>query len=311
MPLHPQVKKVLEQMTAAGPPLHHLSPAEARKAVEAMRATTGEPERVAKVEDRLFPGAEGKLPVRIYTPDGRGPFPVLVYFHGGGWVVGSIDTVDASCRALANQAGCIVVSPDYRLAPEHKFPAAADDCYAAIRWVALNAASFYGDPARLAVGGESAGANLAAAAALMAQERGSPSLTYQLLVYPVMNYAFDTPSYRENAEGYFLTKDMMMWFWRQYLTNEADGENPYASPLRAQSQRLRALPPAFVLTAEFDPLRDEGEAYAAQLREAGVPAQSKRYAGMIHGFFGMAAVVDEAKQAIADAAAALRVAFNK
>src|SRR5262245_30408889 len=217
MPLHPQVKTILDQMVAAGPPLHRLSPVEARKAVEAMRATAGEPERVAKVEDRKFRGLAGDLPMRIYTPDGRGPFPVLVYLHGGGWVVGSIETVDASCRSFANLVGCIVVSADYRLAPEHKFPAAADDCYAALRWTTLQAASFHGDPSRVAVGGESAGANLAAVVTLMALERGTTPLVHQLLAYPVINHAFDTPSCRENGEGYFLTTDMMRWFWQQYL----------------------------------------------------------------------------------------------
>jgi len=309
MPLHPQVRTIMDQMTAAGPPLHHLSPAEARKAVLAMRATQGELERVAKVEDRSFRGPAGELPLRIYTPDGRGPFPVLIYFHGGGWVVGSIEIVDASCRSLANLAGCMVVSAGYRLAPEHKFPAAADDCYAATRWVALHAASFSGDPARLAVGGESAGANLAAVAALMAQERGAPSLVHQLLAYPVLNYAFDTPSYRENGDGYFLTKDMMVWFWRQYLRDETDGENPSASPLR--SQYLRGVAPATILAAEFDPLRDEAEAYAARLREAGVPVTYTCYKGLIHGFFGMAKVVEPAKKALEDAAAALRAAFAR
>ncbi len=309
MPLHPQVKTVLEQMAAAGPPLHHLSPVEARKAIEAMRATAGEPERVAKVENRTFRGPAGNLPVRIYTPDGRGPFPVLVYFHGGGWVVGSIETVDASCRSLANLAGCIVVSADYRLAPEHKFPAAVDDCYAAIRWAALHTASFHGDPARMAVGGESAGANLAAVAALMAQERGSTPLVLQLLMYPVLDYSFDRPSHKENGEGYFLTTEMMRWFWRQYLNNDADGESHLASPLRARF--LSGVAPAAIFTAEFDPLRDEGAAYAAKLREAGVPVTYKCCEGLIHGFMGMAKVVEPAKKALEDAATALRAAFAK
>jgi acetyl esterase len=309
MPLHPQVKTVLEQMAAAGPPLHHLSPVEARKTIEAMRATTGEPEHVAKIENRTFRGPAGNLPVRIYTPDGRGPFPVLVYFHGGGWVVGSIETVDASCRSLANLAGCIVVSADYRLAPEHKFPAAADDCYAAIRWAALHAASFHGDPARMAVGGESAGANLAAVAALMAQERGSTPLVLQLLMYPVLDYSFNRPSHKENGEGYFLTNDMMRWFWRQYLNSDADGESHLASPMRARF--LSGVAPAAIFTAEFDPLRDEGAAYAAKLREAGVPVTYKCCEGLIHGFMGTAKVVEPARKALEDAAATLRAAFAK
>ncbi|MBI3247645.1 MAG: alpha/beta hydrolase [Deltaproteobacteria bacterium] len=309
MPLHPQVKTVLDLMTAAGPPLHHLTPQAARQAILAMRATTGESERVAKVEDRTYRAAAGHLPVRIYTPDGNGPFPVLVYFHGGGWVVGSVDIVDASCRALANQAGCLVMSASYRLAPENKFPAAAEDAYAAIQWAALNAASLNGDPSRLAVAGESAGANLAAVAAIMAQERGTPQMALQLLLYPVMNHDFTTQSCKENAEGYFLTTEMMQWFWKQYLNSDADGENPYASPLRVK--RLQNMTPAAIYTAEFDPLRDEGAAYAAKLREAGIPVTYKCQAGLIHGYMGMANAVEPARQARDDAAAALRAAFAK
>jgi acetyl esterase len=269
MPLHPQVKVVLDLMEKAGPPLHHLSPQQARESILAMRANNGEVEPVGKVEDRTVKGPGGDIPIRVYTPNGRGPFPLLVYFHGGGWVVGSIETVDASCRSLTNLANCITVSVDYRLAPEHRFPAAPDDCYAATAWTALNAASIHGDPRRIAVGGESAGANLAAAVALTAQERGTPSIALQLLLYPVMDHACNTPSCRENARGYFLTTEMMKWFWNHYLRNDADGENPLASPLRAK--RLQGVAPAVISTAEFDPLRDEGAEYAKKLREAGVP----------------------------------------
>ncbi|MBI3303984.1 MAG: alpha/beta hydrolase [Deltaproteobacteria bacterium] len=307
MPLDPQAKAFLDQITAAGaPPLNALPVAEARQALRALFAT-GELEPVHKVEDRQIPGPDGNLPVRIYTPEGNGPLPVLVYFHGGGWVLGDLETHDSPCRALANAAGCMVIAADYRLAPEHKFPAAPEDCYAATKWVVLNAAAMGGDPTRIAVGGDSAGGNLAAAVALMAGDRGAPSLVYQLLVYPVTNYAFDTASYRENADGYLLTKEMMQWFWRHYLENETDGQNPYASPLRARD--CRRVPPALVITAEFDPLRDEGETYTARLREAGVPAVTKRYNGMIHGFFSLGAVMDQGKQAIAEAAAGLRAAF--
>ena len=307
MPVHPQVKVVLDLMEKAGPPLHHLSPEKAREAILAMRANKGEAEYVAKVDDREIPGPAGKIPVRIYTPDGRGPFPILVYFHGGGWVVGSVDTVDASCRALSNLAGCITVSVEYRLAPEHKFPAPLNDCYAATCWTALNAASFYGDPKRIAVGGESAGANLAAAVALMAQERGAPSLVLQLLEYPATDYASNTPSCKENAEGYFLTTEMMRWFWNHYVNSPEDGNNPLASPLRAT--RLQGLAPAAIYTAEFDPLRDDGAMYAAKLREAGVPVEYKCYDGLIHGYFGMAKAVEPAQKAVEDAGAALRKAF--
>jgi acetyl esterase len=247
------------------------------------------------------------MPTRIYMPYGTGPFPVLVYLHGGGWVIGDLEAYDATCRALTNAAGCLVVAMEYRLAPEHKFPAAPEDCYAATCWVAANAAAIGGDPRRIAVGGDSAGGNLAAVVAQMARDRGGPALVYQLLVYPVTNYGYDTASYEENAEGYLLTRNAMVWFWNHYLRSAADGNNPLASPLRASD--LRDLPPAMVLTAEFDPLRDEGEAYAMRLQEAGVPVTLKRYTGTIHGFFSLDAVLDQGKQAMADAAAALRTIF--
>jgi len=311
MPLHPQVAKAIEQMAAAGPPLHHMSPQEARLAMEVSRGTTDNPEKVGNVEDRVIPGVAGKQPIRIYTPEGDGPFPILVYFHGGGWVVGSINTVDASCRALTNLADCMVISADYRLAPEDKFPAAVDDCYAATRWVALNAAVLNGDASRIAVGGESAGANLAAAVTLKAQESGLPPLAYQLLMYPVTAHAFDMPSHKENAEGYFLTTEMMAWFWDQYLASDTDGKNPLASPLRASTDQCRSLPSAFVATAEYDPLRDEGAAYAAKLREAGVAVEYTCFEGLIHGFMGMAKVIEPAGQALQEAAAALKTALSQ
>ena len=310
MPLDPQAQAFLEQLAASGaPPLHELSVAEARQVIVTLFGTTDNPEPVGAVEDRTIAGAAGEMPARIYTPPGRGPFPVLVYFHGGGWVIGNLEAYDPTCRALTNAAGCIVVAMEYRLAPEHKFPAAPEDCYAALQWVATHAAAIGGDPTRLAIGGDSAGGNLTAVVAQMVRDRGGPHLVYQLLVYPVTDYNFDTASYRENADGYLLTKDAMVWFWNHYLRSAADGSNLLASPLRAQN--LRGLPPALILTAEFDPLRDEGEAYAARLREAGVPVTLKRYNGMIHGFFSLGAVFDQGKQAMAEAAAGLRAAFAK
>jgi acetyl esterase len=305
MPLDPQAKALLDQMAEAGaPPFESLTPEQAREMIIQMRELAGEPEPVAKVEDSQIPTPDGQIPVRIYTPEGTGPFPILVYFHGGGWVIGTIDTIDAPCRSLANRAGCIVVSVDYRLAPEHKFPAAPEDCYATTRYVAESATAFNADPQRLAVGGDSAGGNLAAAVALMARDRGGPPIAFQLLVYPVTDHNFDTVSYQENAEGYLLTKNGMVWFWDHYLTNTEDGHNQYASPLRALS--LRDLPPAFVQTCEFDPLRDEGEAYAARLREEGVQVDSKRYDGLIHGSFQMAGVLNRGSEMLDDAAAQLR-----
>ena len=265
------------------------------------------PPPVAKVVDRSIPGPAGAIPVRVYTPEGERPFPVLVYFHGGGFVLCDLDTHDRTCRSLANAAGAVVVSVDYRLAPEHRFPAAPEDCYAATQWVARSGTELGADPARIAVGGDSAGGNLAAAVALMARDRGGPALRFQLLIYPVTDFDFGTASYRENAEGYFLTTDMMKWFWSQYLADPAAGAHAYASPLRASE--LAGVPSALCITAEYDPLRDEGEAYARRLREAGVAAALSRYDGMFHGFFGMDAQLDAAKRAIAEAGEALRKAL--
>jgi acetyl esterase len=298
-------------MAASGmPPLHMVPVAEARQMLLAFnRALGGEPEPVGQILDREIPGPQGSIPVRLYTPAGGGPLPALVFFHGGGWVLGNIEAYDTVCRALTNAAGCAVLSVDYRLAPEHKFPAAVEDCYAATRWVVANAATLNLDPARIAVGGDSAGGNLAAVIAQVARDRGGPSLVFQLLVYPVTDYLPDLPSYAENAEGYLLTKDAMGWVWNHYLLHEAEGKNPLASPLRAAD--LSGLPPALIITAERDPLRDEGERYATRLQEAGVPVAVTRYDGMIHGFFSMAGMIDQGKQALAQAGAALHSAFAR
>jgi len=305
MPLHPKCKEFLDQLAAAGmPALGTLPVAETREAFKGVAAFGGPPESLARVEERSIPGPGGKILLRIYTPEGRGALPVVVYFHGGGWVIGTFETHDGVCRHLAKQSQAVVVSVDYRLAPEHKFPAAAEDCYAATCWVADNAAALGADAKRLVVGGDSAGGNLAAVVSLLARDRGKPKIAFQMLIYPVTNHAYDTPSYRDNADGYLLTRDAMVWFWNHYLSGESDGANPYASPLRAAS--LAGLPPAMVVTAELDPLRDEGEAYAEKLRQAGVPVKLKRYDGLIHGFFSMTGVFEQAKQAVADAAAEIR-----
>jgi acetyl esterase len=223
-------------------------------------------------------------------------------------VIGGLESYDGVCRSLANAAGCAVLAIDYRLAPEHKFPAAVDDCYAAAAWAVSHAATLGADPARVAIGGDSAGGNLTAVVAQLARDRKGPALRFQLLVYPATNAGYDTPSYRENATGYFLELEGMRWFYDHYLRTDADRADPRASPLRATD--LRGLPPALVVTAEFDPLRDEGEAYAAKLREAGVPVTLTRYHGMIHGFFSMAPLLDQGKQATAEAATALRAALR-
>lgn len=308
MPLDPQVREMLAQMAGQLP--NELKPvAQTRAEMDRGGAVIGgPPEPVARVEDRRFPGPGGEIPVRIYWPEGDGPLPALVYLHGGGWVLGSIVSTDSPCRTIANRGGCVVISVDYRLAPEHRFPAAAEDTYAAVRRVAENAAALGVDPARIAVGGSSAGGNLAAVASLMARDRGGPPIAYQVLIYPVTDYVFDTPSYHENAEGYMLTRNTMIWYWANYLGDEADGRHPYASPARAES--LAGLPPALVITAEYDPLRDEGEAYARRLEEAGVPVTLRRYEGMIHGVLSRAGVLEGGRRALADLGDALRAALH-
>lgn len=310
MALDPVAEGFLAQMAAAGgPPLQEMSPEFARQAFSVFNQLGGTPEEVAKVENQTIPGPAGDIPVRIYTPEGEAPFPALVLFHGGGWVIGDLDVVDVPCRALANRAGCVVVSVDYRLAPEHPFPAAVDDCYAATKWVADNGASIGVDPTRIAVGGDSAGGNLAAVVSQMARDKGGPALVYQVLIYPVTDATISTPSYEENADGYLLTKEGMIWFYSHYMKADTDRKDPLLSPLHAED--LKGLPPALVLTAEFDPLRDEGEAYVSKLKDAGVAVQHSRYDGMIHGFFWMGGVVSQYQQAITEISSALKTAFKK
>ena len=310
MPLDPQASAYLDQMAAVMPPLDTLTPDVIRAAIQAQvaqAAEQGAPEPVAQVNDRAIPGPAGEIPVRVYTPEGDGPFPLLVYVHGGGWVICTLDTHDGLCRSLANQAGCVVVSVDYRLAPERPFPAAPEDCYAATRWVAAHATTLNGDAMRVAVGGDSAGGNLAAVVALLARERGGPPLVFQLLIYPATDLRMGSSSIEENAEGYGLTKRDMLWFRGHYLRSTADATDPLASPLLAPD--LRGVPPALIITAEYDPLRDEGERYGARLREAGVPVTISRYDGMIHGFTGMGAVMDQGTRSVAECAHALRAAY--
>ena len=225
MPLDPQAQAVLEATAALGLPPNHTVSAQEARANAKLRPRAPGPE-VAKVEDRNIPGPGGEIPVRIYTPEGSGPFPILVWFHGGGWVLGDLENADGVSRHLTVGTRCVVVSVDYRLAPETKFPGPADDCYAATQWAAQNAASINGDPAKIAVGGDSAGGNLATVICLMARDRQGPSLAFQLLVYPVTMRDFETVSYEENADGYSLTRDSMLWFWDHYLASEADASNP-------------------------------------------------------------------------------------
>ncbi|HEY3993518.1 MAG TPA: alpha/beta hydrolase [Ktedonobacteraceae bacterium] len=312
MPLDPQVARYLQAaLESSQSESEPLSLVELRRAsVLGVLAEAGVHESIGAVEDRFLPGPGGDLLVRIYTPATAepGPLPVLVYFHSGGWVLGSVEGHDPICRALANRAACLVVSVDYRLAPEHPFPAAPEDCYAATLWVAEHANAINADPARIAVGGDSSGGNLAAAVALMARDRGGPDLCYQVLIYGETDYYEPgTASYTTYAEGYDLTRASMIWFWDQYLANPSDRFNPYAAPLRATS--LSGLAPALIITAEYDPIRDEAEHYARRLQEAGVTVRLSRYAGMIHGFFRMFAVFGRSHEALAEIATALRAAF--
>jgi acetyl esterase len=312
MPLDQQTKALIDAMQSAGMVLEFekMSAVEARKAMDQMAAATRAPgDPVAKVEDRSIAGPEGQIPVRIYAPQGTAPFPVLVFYHGGGWVIGSLDSHDPLCRKLANEIGCVVVSVDYRLAPEAKFPAAAEDCYAATLWVSENAAALGCDPKRLAVAGDSAGGNLSAVVPLMARDRGKPPIAFQVMMYPVTDGSLETGSMRELAEGYFLTHSAMVWFWNQYVRDQHDRNHPYAAPIKATD--LRGLPPALVITAEYDPLRDEGEAYAAKLKAAGVPVTCTRYDGTIHGFVSMADNLDQGKKALAQVVDALKAAFSR
>jgi acetyl esterase len=260
---------------------------------------------VAAVADRLIPGPAGDLRVRVYAPQGRGPLPLVVFFHGGGWVLGDLDTHDPFCRSICAGARCVVISVGYRLAPEHRFPAAVDDALAATRWVAEHAADVGGDPARIAVAGDSAGGNLSAVTALRLRDEGGPVLRGQLLIYPALGYHTPpTPSYIENAEGYGLTREAAAWFWGQYLADESQAANPHAAPLLAPD--LSGLPPALVITADYDVLRDEGERYVERLRAAGVEAHTTRYDGVNHRFAEMIGILDQAERASGEMCAWLR-----
>jgi acetyl esterase len=308
MPLHPQAQAFIAEINALKrPTIAELTIADARQGLKGLLPPSDE--TVAAIVDFELPGGDGQpVRARAYTPrDAReGPLPLVAWLHGGGWVTGDLDSHDATCRSLANTSGCKVIAIDYRLAPEHKFPAGLDDCHAAIAWLAAHADENGIDPRRIAVAGDSAGGNLAAAVALMARDRG-PAIAFQLLVYPVTHHAFDTPSYREYGNGYLLTEEGMRWNWNHYLPDAAAGLDPLASPLLAAD--LRGLPPALVVVAECDPLCDESEAYARRLADAGVPVECRRYDGMLHAFFTLGQVFDDGKAAVAHAGQALRRAL--
>ncbi|MEV8512128.1 alpha/beta hydrolase [Dactylosporangium sp. NPDC051484] len=310
MPFDPQVQAMRDRKERDRvAPLYTMSLEEARAAdLASIRAAGGSPEKVHEVTDHWLPGPDGKLPLRVYRPSAEPALPVLMYFYGGGWVLGTIDTADGIARNLANATGCIVAVPGYRLAPEHPFPAAIEDCWAATEWVAGNAEALGADPGRIAVGGDSAGGNLAAGVTLMAQRTGGPRLAGQLLVYPNTDQAADDESMRTNDDPYLFNHHSVAWYRSHYLTDPDDARNPLASPLRAES--LVGLPPALVITAEYDPLRDQGERYAARLAEDGVPVTVTRYEGMIHGFFAMSGTLDAGKSALDQAAKQLRTWFE-
>lgn len=313
MALHPQIQQALKAMAEAKlRAVEDMTPAEAREQMEAMmraRAKAVPQVEVGRIEAREIPGPAGAMPARVYWPKAAGAkLPVVLYFHGGGHVIGSLDTHDASARALCAGGQAIVVSLDYRMGPEHRFPAAVDDSWAALRWLQANAAGLGGDPARLAVGGDSAGANLATVVALLARDAGGPAIRLQVLVYPVADYALVGDSFERYATGYgVLTRKAMDWFKAHYLNSPEEAADFRASPIRAKS--LAGLAPAFVAAAECDVLHDDVRRYAEALKQAGVPVELKVYAGMIHGFFGMAPAIDGAVAAQADACAALRRAF--
>jgi acetyl esterase len=318
---HADMQAVLNELEELNPkPIESLSAKEAREqptpadaVIEVLdeRDKSSDPLAVGQVQNLTIPGPGGNLPVRIYTPygQGQGPFPIIVYYHGGGWVLATIDTYDASARALSHAVDAIIISVEYRKAPEHKFPAAHEDAYAAYQWALRHAEAIGGDSARVAVAGESAGGNLAAAVCLMARAWNEQLPVHQVLIYPVAGYDFNTPSYRENAQAKPLNKAMMAWFFEKYLREPADGKNPWISLVDAPD--LKGLPPATIITAEIDPLRSEGERYASRLRDAGVPVTYRNFEGVTHEFFGMGAVLRDAKQAVRLVAKDINKSFDR
>jgi len=309
--LHPQIQRVLQVMAEANlKPIEALTPAEARAQMEATaQSRKAEPLPVDRVEERSVPGPASDIRLRLYWPNAAAPLPAIVYYHGGGHVIGSLDTHDLVARNLCAGVGALVASVDYRMGPEHKFPAAVEDSFAALTWVHANAAELGTDPGRSGVHGDSAGANLAAVVALLARDAGSPRLRLQSLVYPVADYRLVSDSYRKYAQGYgLLSRESMVWFRNHYLRRPDEAEDWRASPIKAES--FSGVAPAIVITAECDVLHDDGERYAAALRAAGVTVEYKEYAGMIHGFFGMMPAVDDAMNAQRAVWAAFNRAFS-
>ena len=301
MTLDPQIAGLIETLDSGFPPVHTMTGAQARAAIHSRFVANPQPEPVASVADRQVPVDNGRIDVRVYRPDASEPLPLLVYAHGGGFVFCDLDSHDGLCRNLANLVPAVVVSVDYRLAPEHRWPTAAEDLYAATRWAVDHAADFGADPSRVVVGGDSAGGNLAAVTTLMARDRGGPNLAAQLLLYPVISADFDTDSYRLFGQGFYNPRPALQWYWDQYVPQVGDRQNPYASPLHGDHH---GLPPAVVILAGHDPLRDEGIAYADALEAAGVPVTRRPFEGGIHGFMTMP-MLDIAHQARREASRAL------
>jgi acetyl esterase len=313
----PQMRSVLEEFHSLDPrAIQTLSVTDARQQptladavtkLESDRHMSTDPEAVGGVTTANVPGPAGDIPVRIYTPaGGMGHYPTVVYFHGGGWVIGSLDAYDASCRAITNLAHCQVISVDYRQSPEHQFPAPTEDAYAATQYILTHPDQFNADPKHIAVAGESAGGNIASVVCMMARDRSGIMPVYQLLIYPVTNYRFDTDSYQQNASAVPLNADMMHWFFDKYLSSPGEGNNPYIS---IQQGDVSKLPPATIITADIDPLRSDGQEYADKLKAAGVPVEYRNYDGMTHEFFGLGKVVDTARRAERFAAQGLQSAF--
>lgn len=307
----PSVAAILEQVREAGIPEWHTLPPIEGRTIYRQRAAMFEitPPAVGAVWDTTIPAVAEPLSLRVYRPDVGPPRPILVYLHGGGWTLGDLDSHDVVCRRISVAADCMVVSVDYRLAPEHPYPAAMDDTVAAIRWLAEHGAELGGDPTRLAVGGDSAGGNLSAGAVIRLRDEGHPGVAIQVLIYPATQASFEMLSFYENEAGYLLTSADVMWFWRNYLGKDPSTTcAPYACPGAAAD--LRGLPPAVMVTAGFDPLRDDGEIYAHKLRAAGVPVIARRFPGMIHGFVALPVEVPAGRRAIAMIARALRRAWS-
>jgi acetyl esterase len=308
MPLDPQFEKMLQRMNSMpGFSMDSLTPQALRSMMNQGANFPRKVEKVKKVEDRILPLEGREIPIRVYTPEGEAPYPALVYYHGGGFVIGDLNISDSICRNLANAAGCVVISVDYRLAPEHKFPAAVEDAYDSVQWIASHAEEFDIDPNRIAVGGDSAGANLSTVACIIAKERNTPHIVYQLLIYPGTGYeGEEPPSMRENAKGYLLSVDMLKWFHKHYLPDGQE-RNPYAYPILYSD--VSGLPPAMIVTAEYDPLRDQGKAYADKLQKNGVEVLYKNEEGLIHGFANYHMFVKKAQESLDEMAAQLRRVF--